>query len=553
MQEITIQATTGDKLFSDEKSPIKSRKLWYVIAKNEIRLRTSHFRRHRIAFFVILYGILLSWAFIIAPFLFNLLMPTIAAELADSFEPIIALAIEFMSMMLFLLMVMYPLSNLFRTNDASFKETLLSSPAKSGDIFMGEFLGKLPIYSMIVLLIAPIMVGIVSPILNLTIFHYAVIYLSILVMAYFANLIGTIIISWLEHKIMKSERARDWGKALIIILTILMVVIMYAAIFFFNEFLIHPEIKNLLVFYPSIWYSNLILHSINPALINTSFLNAWMSLILAAGVPLLTLIFSYYRSKSFYTLEHVSGKSKPKKEAESKFFLFIRSSFGKRWGGLVMIQLKRFLRKKANIARYAYVIGLAGFITWFLGRLDSDPFLIVLTSTVLIALVGGMNSIMIGHLAFVGSKDLLWVYKRSPRGIKGLVYSYLLSMLILVTISAAIITILYSIFANPTPLFSVFFFLELVIFAEISMCQAMGLQCINPAFGIKESKMKSNTMISMGLMQPLLLMPMLLIIFIGLDNISFTFMIAHGVTFLYNIVTSMSLLKYGLKKIERYE
>ena len=101
----------------------------------------------------------------------------------------------------------------------------------------------------------------------------------------------------------------------------------------------------------------------------------------------------------------------------------------------------------------------------------------------------------------------------------------------------------------PYKFFSVFFFLELVIFAEISMCQAMGLQCINPAFGIKESKMKSNTMISMGLMQPLLLMPMLLIIFIGLDNIGFTFMIAHGVTFLYNIATSMSLLKYGLKRI----
>ena len=40
----------------------KSKSLWKTIAKNEIKIRTSSFRKHRGLFFVGLYSILLLWA-----------------------------------------------------------------------------------------------------------------------------------------------------------------------------------------------------------------------------------------------------------------------------------------------------------------------------------------------------------------------------------------------------------------------------------------------------------------------------------------------------------
>ena len=52
--------------------------LWKVIAKNELIRRTSKFRRHRLLFFLILYGALLIWGFILAPLLFDSFMPTLA-------------------------------------------------------------------------------------------------------------------------------------------------------------------------------------------------------------------------------------------------------------------------------------------------------------------------------------------------------------------------------------------------------------------------------------------------------------------------------------------
>ena len=139
---------------------------------------------------------------------------------------------------------MYPLNNIYKENETVARETLLSTPVKSNDIFLGEFLGKAPIYTMIVLLFAPIVIGMINPIVDLTIIQYISIYGSIFGFVYFANLLGSIIASWVEHKISKGEKARDLAKAMIWIFTILIVVIMYAVLFFLNELMRHPELKN---------------------------------------------------------------------------------------------------------------------------------------------------------------------------------------------------------------------------------------------------------------------------------------------------------------------
>ena len=164
-----------------------------------------------------------------------------------------------------------------------------------------------------------------------------------------------------------------------------------------------------------------------------------------------------------------------------------------------------------------------------------------------------MSSIMLGHLGFVDSKDLIWVYKRSPRGIKSLVYSYLLAMLIFNIFLGVFITILLSIFLNLDIVMAIIFFFEFSIFAELSMCQASGIQCLNPAFGEKDAKMKGNAMISMVVLQPLLFMPTILGIIIDIGSIKLTLLLMQGVIFLYIIITSLPLLYIGLRKLRKME
>jgi len=552
--------TTEKKLESSECTSVQNKiielqyekkSLWRVIAKNEIRVRTSSFRNHRKSVFILVYALLFLWAFAIAPFIFDMFMPTLAAQYSTIFKPVVAILIETFMMTFFLILVMYPLNNVYREMEVSVKESILATPVRPNDIFLGEFLGKAPIYTMAVLILAPIIVGMINPLIDLTIIQYIVIYGCVFGLVYFANLVGSIIASWLEHKISKSEKARDLGKALIGIFTIAMVAIMYAVIFLLNELMAHPELKNWLAFYPSLWFSNIILYSIDPILLDTFILNIGISLLLAVSVPITSLYISYKKADRFYTLEGgIEKVSVTIVEQENVFYKIVRKVSSRRWAGLIVMQLKRFLRKKANYARVAYVLGLLGFMSYLFSSMAED---LVFTTTILIAMGGGIGSMMLGHLGFVDSKDLIWVYKRSPRGIKGLVYSYLYAMLVLNFFIAASITIIFSMFANLDIVNSLIFFVEFLIFLQISMCQAMGIECLSPAFGEKDSNMKGNAIVSMLLLQPLIFIPVIIMIFVDIDSLVPMMVMSHGVIFLYNFATSIPLLYFGMKKLNKIE
>jgi hypothetical protein len=540
--------------FSHSSYNFRKKSLWGAVAKNEIKIRTSKFRNHRVIFFITIYSILLAWALIIAPMLFDAFMPTIAIQYSTIFKPLIALIIESLMMALFLLLIMYPLNNVYRESEISFKESMLASPISSKDIFFGEFLGKMPIYLAAILIVGPILIGLVNPLIDLNVLQYMVIYLSLFAMVSFANLIGSILASWLEHKINKSEKAREIGKLFIWIFAILLVVIMYAVIFFLNEILSHPELKNWLAFYPSLWFSNIILYSIDPLLLNGFILNIWLNALLATIIPLITLYLSYLKAENFYTLEGLREKVNITVAAhENPFYRLIRFLLGKKWGILTVIQMKRLFRKKSNFARLAYVFGLLGFMTWFMGGMANDGLGLILFSTMIIAIGGAVLSVMIGHLAFVDSKDIIWVYKRSPRGLKGLVYSYLLAMFILTTFLTIFETIFFGILASMELIDALIFFGTFLVIGQFSMVQAMGLQCLSPAYGEKAPNMRTNTIISMGLMQPVLMLPVIMLIFFNPDSLIMMRIILQLPLFIFIIGISSLLLYFGMRKLKKIE
>ncbi|NHJ22931.1 MAG: hypothetical protein EAX89_00030 [Candidatus Lokiarchaeota archaeon] len=548
--------TVGEVVYqvNSDKPKYPNKNLWKIIAKNELRIRTSKFRRRRPIFFLALYSVLSIWAFVVAPFLFDLFMPTLAVQYSTIFKPVVAIVIESIMMMLFLVLMMYPLNNVYRESEIGFKESLLATPVKSNDIFLGEFLGKFPIYLMAVLLVTPIILGIANPIIDFTFFQYLTIYLCILGLVYFANLVGSIIASWIEHKISKNEKARELGKVFIWIFTIALVAIMYAIMFFLNELMANPELKNWLAFYPSLWFSNIILYSIDPILIESFVLNIWLNIVLAIGIPTLILYVSYKKAENFYSLEGISEKSTTIiKQKENFFYQIIRKVAGSKWGCLTVVQLKRMFRKKSNYARLAYIFGLLGFMTWFISRGGFDQEWFVLFSTILIAIGGGIGSIMLGHFAFIDSKDLIWVYKRSPRGLKSLVYSYLLAMLIINIFIAAFETTLISIFMNLDLANILIFFVEFLLFSEISMCQAMGIQCFSPAYGEKDPNMRGNVTYSMLLLQPMMFLPIGLLLLIRPENIFIMQLMMQVPVFLYVIVSSLIILYFGMKKLNKIE
>ncbi|UCD01834.1 MAG: hypothetical protein JSV23_02105 [Promethearchaeota archaeon] len=472
--------------------------LWMKIAKNEVRVRTSKFRKNRLAFFLVLYSFLIFWAFFLCPLIFDQFMPTLAGleDLAPILVPAIAMIIEQMMMIFFIAIMIYPLSNIYRQTEIGFKEILLASPSTAGDIFLGEFLGKIPILFSYVFGIAPVFVNMLNPIYNLQFTQTLVIYGGVFGLVFLATLVGTIIMSWIEHKIAQSEKARDIAKALLMILSIGMVALIYSLQFGFQFIMDHPEFKNYLMWYPPLWFSNIILYTFNPTLINAYILNIWTSLALALLVPVITLYFSYKRADRFYTLEGGIEKVSSTIENENAFYKFNRRIIGLKWEGLVITQLKQFFRKKENISKLVYMGGITcvyGLIFSFSVSGAANDFISGGFKVMMVVFMGGMlYGIMLGNFIFVGSKDLLWVYKRSPRNVNSLVYSYIVAMLIINLILTIVITIFFTILFKFDAFYVVVFIIAYLSYGILVLFEAIGIQGFSPAFEEKGKYMGLN-------------------------------------------------------------
>jgi len=322
--------------------------LWKIIAKNELKLRTNKFRNHRVLFFIILYSFLILWAFVLVPILFDLFMPTFV-ESIPQINLAVALIIEYVMMAVFLSVFIYPLNSIYRKTEIGFKEIILASPATAGDIFIGEFIGRLPIFLGGILVFTPIIIGLLNPIFNLNVIQSIIIYGCISGLIIFAALLGSIVAAWLEHKIAKSERARDLGKILLFLLSIAMVAIIYTLQFLFDFLINNPQLRNWLIFYPSLWFSNVILYFIDPNLLSRYILDIWSSVTLIFVIPLVILLIAYKKADSFFTIEGGIEKISTTIKRENKFYFLIRKSTGHKWEGLIITQIKEFLRRRESI------------------------------------------------------------------------------------------------------------------------------------------------------------------------------------------------------------
>jgi hypothetical protein len=323
-------------------------------------------------------------------------------------------------------------------------------------------------------------------------------------MCVFSLLLGSIIASWIEHKIAESEKYRDLAKALLMILSIGIVGLIYGLQFFFNYLMDNPELKNWLAFYPAHWFSNIILYILEPSLLDSYILNIWMSIGLAIGIPLLVCYFAYKKANVFYSLEAGIQKGSTVIENESKFYGFFRKILGRKWEGLVIVQFKDFFRKKENISKLIYLIGITAFLgiiyplavpTGGAGELMSTGIY-----TLIRTFIGGfILSIMFGGYIFVGSKDLLWVYKKSPRHVNGLVYSYLFFLVILIILMDVGLTIVFTIFLELAPIDAIVSFVAFLLSSICALALTVGVQCFRPAFEEKGKNMGGNMFITVML------------------------------------------------------
>lgn len=475
--------------------------LWKIIAKNEIRIKTAKFRSHRNLFFVIIYAIFIFWATFLGPVFFDAVFLDIIQTLSGVLEFVLLFVIESSLTIMFVMLILYPIFLLFRKSEIGVKDVILSSPVKSGDIFLGEFVGQLPFHFLIVLAIGPAvtsLLGQVNP--QLTVLHYLIIYLVIFLMMNFSLIIGTILANWIEFKLSSSQKVKDSSNSVLLLLSFIVIISFYLFHYMFNIAYENPVLKNWMSIFPSFWYTNIILYLVNPLLIESYVINIWLSVGLAIGIPMVILYFSYKKAEKFYSIDLLAEKELLIVKTEGFILKIIKKMTLKKYKVLVVVQFKNFLRKKENITKLIYSVAFTGVLGLFIFlSLDSPitgikefPLFGIASIPVkyfdslimfIISWMGGLIfGMMMGICVIFNSKNILYLYKKSIRGVHASIFAFLYQMVFLILFYDIILTIFFTLLFALNIYIVGFFFCIYFIYCFIVLIQVVGLQCIRPFF-----------------------------------------------------------------------
>jgi hypothetical protein len=548
--------------------------LWRTIAKNEIKLKTYRFRKNRTLFFVLIYSLFLLWAVYLGPVLFDAILPEILKDFSEYYEDITKLVFEYSLMMLFVMYAIYPLFLLYRKKEIGIKDTISASPIKPGDIYLGEFLGQIPFYFLFLLAIGPLGTSLsaqINP--NLLFLDYLAFYLCMVMLLIFALLIGTILANLFENKIETNKRLQNLSNWLIVLLSFVVISIFYIFHFLFEFISTHPEFRRWILFFPSFWYSNIVLYLINPTLVEPYIINIWLNVGLAIFVPLVIFYISYKNANLFYSLERrIERKTKISKQ-ENVFYKLLRKYSPHKWSGLITTQSKQFLRKKENYAKLIYILVFIGFIGIFISYSLKDSILTIednplntpliievlnhkLLTVLIIGWIGGLIfGILVGISIFADSKEILFVYKKSPRGLNSLIYSYLFLILYINFFLDILLTIFFAFFLKITFFEIIFFFIMFLFNSTIIILQATAIQCIKPLFEERGKDVFFNIYLIILLQISSLLITLIITIpnFSPYINLSLGLFIILLVNMSISATLSMIVFYIGIRNLNNFE
>ncbi|MGY5874279.1 MAG: hypothetical protein RTU30_00910 [Candidatus Thorarchaeota archaeon] len=457
-------------------------------------------------------GLALIWALVIAP----QIMSFILNVLFDEFHDIVSFSLPgFMRsvmLILWLFVLIIPISNGLEEIRVGHWEILLSNNVKTKDILIGTFLGKLPIFGLMVVVLAPIIVSPFVIAFNVSILGQLMVYGVIITLAMTTIWISTIIVTAIQAKLGDSSRGNDIAKAMSWAIVPFVFLPMMGIMYFMGA---ATEVMGLpfSTLLPSTWGADLVTWIIVADLPASSIMNLTEILFLPAVFDLAILSMfilvvaaggRYAADKLFVIGAGARTEVVTTVGRENIFLRGVRKVFPSRIGVLMITSLKDFGRKAQNLSKIGYtmfLIILMPIIMRYSGiytQIQDPLFLPVITMIMVGMMLGIMAANAFGGIGFLESKDHVWILKSNPKGVlnfvKSRVASYFLIGVFYAMGPAALIGFVME--------FEALEILILMIFAYAVVCGtimiSIGVTAFNPAYDdTKSSAFVMNTVASM--------------------------------------------------------
>jgi hypothetical protein len=466
---------------------------WLVVARNEYRIRTSRIREIRPYFPILVIGLLAVYVAFIAPSIVSLFIDDFLAFFLS--QAAVAM-VQIILFMIFFYFIILPITYTLKEVQTGQLEIFLAAPVKPSDVLLGEFLGVMPFYAIVVTMIAGFFTAVMAP-LGLDLVQIAIIIIIFVVTFFSALWIGTVVAAVLRTKLGKTARGKDIGKALALLIALPMIAIMYAIMGGgLLEALADPGasgmVRAILGLLPSSWGAEVIVgFASNPGNIGAVGFETLTRFggLLAFFVAVLWLgAKAANRAYSIEPTTFTASRAKP----DGAFYKTVKYlGGGESFGALLVSIFKDYGRRLENLSKIFYIVGLLFLMNILFG--GSDPEGALMMPLFMLPLLAAF---VVGEVTLRG-KDTLFIFKKTPSGVGRFVKARLLhGWLVVVPITAAI-TAVSAILSHQTTFALLAITALAILFVSAIVAFVLGLSLLNPAFSDKSGNYVTNLMITM--------------------------------------------------------
>jgi hypothetical protein len=401
---------------------------------------------------------------------------------------------------IFIYFIIIPITNTLREEHTAHIEIFLAAPIKPSDVLLGEFLGLMPIYTILVTIVAGSFTAILNP-LGMDLVQIAIIVTIFIIIFFSALWIGTVLATLLRSKIGKTSKGRDIGRALAMLIALPLVAMIYGIQFGgLLEILVDPNtsgaVKTILSLLPSSWGAEIIASFVS----HPSNIGA---IVFETAIRLGGLIVFFFAvlfmgakvSNRAYSLEpttFIASIAKP----DGFFYHTIKQLGGGRSFGTLLVSIfKDYSRRLENISMLTYMIGVLVLMSIFIvPQYGSSEVPIAL---MLIQFIFPIVVVMVTGEVTIRGKETLFIFKKAPFGIERYIKSMFLKSCLIVVPITGIVTIALSLLGPKTDLASLFIGTGLMmLFVAAYVAFVIGLFLLIPVFSDKSPKLGLNIMIT---------------------------------------------------------
>jgi hypothetical protein len=419
---------------------------WLIVAKYQYRITTSSIRGIRPYFPYLVIGFLAVYVTFIAPAI-------VALFVNDFLTFIITQAaipmVQIILFMFFFYLILFPISDTLREMQTNQLEIFLKAPIKPGDVLLGEFLGRMPLYAIVIVVITGTFTALMKP-LGFDWAQNAIVIITFVITLLSAIWIGTVIAALLRTRLGKTVRGKDVGRALSIVVALPLVAVMYAILGGgLLQALVDPAtggmVRTILGLLPSSWgaeiFAGFVTNPGNIGAVGLETLTRFVGLIAFSAVALWLGTRAANRA---YSLELTTFIA-PKARKDGLFYKTVRLlGGGGSSGNLLVSVFKDYGRRLENLSWIAYAVVVIAMLRIFL----SDPYSKPEDPLINLSEMGipFLTAFVVGAVS--RGKETIFLYKKTPSGIGKFVKARLLQGL-LVTIPIAAVLIVVSTVSAP--------------------------------------------------------------------------------------------------------